>query len=178
MGIENFVAAALDQLSGGRYDVAMSLACSAVDGTTAKMPSPSNRRNNERFKSFLEANMRIITRYGFPGIEAAGIRIKCRNIPKLQTDAEGYVSIADIIYHVVRCSVVHECSIDDRIEFTDTTMIGDVDTKFRIPHYVIFGLLAAVVQSPANADIGFAPHIRARLIDERTGTTKSLRRTR
>jgi len=53
--------------------------------------------------------MRLITHYGFPGIDAGGILMKCINVPDLDTDPDGYVSIADIIYHIVRCSVIHEC---------------------------------------------------------------------
>jgi hypothetical protein len=158
MSIANFVAAAIDELGAGRYDVAMSLACSAIDGTTAKALSQS-KKSGERFKVFLEENMRLITRYGFPGIEASGIRIKCINIPDIKTDNEGYVSIADIIYHVVRCSVIHECSIDERIEFTEQTHIGDFKTKFRIPRKLIVGLLAAVVQSPNNLDESFEKRV-------------------
>jgi hypothetical protein len=158
MSIANFVDAAIDELGAGRYDVAMSLACSAIDGTTAKT-SAQSKKNGERFKAFLEENMRLITRYGFPGIEASGIRIKCSNIPDIKTDKDGYVSMADIIYHVVRCSVIHECSIDQRIEFTEQTQIGDFQNKFKIPRRLIAGLLAAVVQSPNNSDESFKTHV-------------------
>jgi hypothetical protein len=109
VSIANFVAASIDELRAGRYDVAMSLACSAVDGTTAKAAPQSKTSNNKRFKTFLEENMRLITHYGFPGIDAGGILMKCINVPDLDTDPDGYVSIADIIYHIVRCSVIHEC---------------------------------------------------------------------
>jgi hypothetical protein len=164
VSIANFVAASIDELRAHRYDVAMSLACSAVDGTTAKTSSQSEMSNNKRFKAFLEENMRLITRHGFPGIEAGGIRIKCINIPDLATDQKGYVSIADIIYHVVRCSVIHECSIDERIEFTEQTYIGDFQAKFKIPRRLIIGLLAAVVQSPKNSDELFEKDILATIL--------------
>jgi hypothetical protein len=163
MSIASFVEASINELRVGRYDVAMTLACSAVDGTTAKKLAP-NASNNERFKAFLEENMRLITCYGFPGINAGGIRIKCINIPDLKTDQDGYISIADIIYHVVRCSVIHECSIDERIEFTEQTYIGDFQTKFRIPRKLIIGLLAAVVKSPTNSHEPFDKEILAAIL--------------
>src|SRR5450631_1749520 len=163
MSIASFVEASINELRVGRYDVAMSLACSAVDGTTAKESVP-NTSNNMRFKAFIEENMRLITRYGFPGIDAGGIRIKCINIPDLKTDQDGYVSIADIIYHVVRCSVIHECSIDERIEFTEQTYIGDFQTKFKIPRRLIIGLLAAVVKSQKNSHEPFEKEILAAIL--------------
>jgi hypothetical protein len=155
LSVASFVASSIDTLHTGRYDVALSLACSAVDATSAKSASRYQATNSKRFKRFLEENMRVITMFGFPGIIAGGIQIKCRNFPNLKTDSDGYVSIADIIYHVVRCGLVHECLIDEHIEFTDQTYLGDFDCKFRIPRYLIFGLLMAVILSPSNAGEAF-----------------------
>jgi hypothetical protein len=151
MSVANFVAASIDEFHLGRYDVALSLACCAIDATSAMSASHPSMGNNKRFKLFVEQNMRVITTFGFPGIVADGIRIKCINVPDLKTDNEGYVSIADIIYHALRCSLVHECSIDERIDFTEQTYIGDFNQNFRVPKNLIFGLLMAVIISPCNA---------------------------
>ena len=151
MSLASFVAASLDELHAGRYDVALALACAAVDATAARHASVSAPSGNaKRFKGFLEDNMRVITTFGFPGIIADGIRIKCTNVPDLKTDPNGYVSVSDIIYHAVRCGLLHECVIDERIEFTKETSVGDFDRKFEIPRNVIFGLLMAVILSPLN----------------------------
>lgn len=148
MSIGTFVSASLDLLNQGRYDVALSLACSAVDATAAKIfPAESN---NARYKSFLSEHMHIVTTFGTPGLRAGGITIKCMNIPDLKTDPNGMLPLEDILYHIVRCGLVHECEIDQRLEFTERTQIGDFGEKFRIPFAVIIGLIAAVVLAKSN----------------------------
>lgn len=51
-----------------------------------------------------------------------------------------------IIYHIIRCGLVHECNIDDTISFTDTVCIGDFDKNFSVPKAIIWGLIASVEQ--------------------------------
>ena len=149
MSIGTFVCASLDLLNQGKYDVALSLACSAVDATAARVfPSKSN---NARYKSFLKDNMRIVTTFGTPGLSAGGIVIKCANVPGVKTDSNGMAPLEDILYHIVRCGLVHECELDQRLEFTERTQIGDFNEKFRVPFAIILGLIAAVVLAKPNA---------------------------
>lgn len=83
--------------------------------------------------------------YGFPGIDASRIRIKV-NVPNiaLKTDEKGYVDMEQIIYHVLRCGLVHECNIEKTIQFTEKSTIGDWNEKFYIPRDIIWGLIKAV----------------------------------
>lgn len=160
MSIENFVKASLELISNGKYDVALALACSAVDATAAKLYG-SRKNNNERYKEFLRDNMLIVTRFGFPGIQAGGIRIKCNNISDLHTDNHGMVGIEDILYHTLRCGLLHQCEIDKRIEFTTQTYIGDFSEKFRLPYQVIIGLLMAVILQEDHQAQGLAKYSRS-----------------
>lgn len=149
MSIGTFVTTSFELRAAGKYDTALSLACSAVDATAAKLYG-RNISNNERYKRFLRDKMPIVTRFGFPGIQASGIRIKCINILDLRMDQDGYVGIEDILYHTLRCGLLHQCEIDARIEFIPETYIGDFSEKFRLPHHVILGLLLAVVLEECN----------------------------
>ncbi len=149
MSIGTFVSSSLELTSKGKYDVALSLVCSAVDATSAKC-FPEGKTNNSRYKSFLMKNMRIVTTYGMPGVSAGGIRIKCINIPDLKTDTDHMVGLEDILYHVIRCGLIYQCDIEDRIEFTERTMLGDFEGKFRIPYAIIFCLIMAVILSKEN----------------------------
>ncbi len=151
MSIATFVDSSFALLDAGQYDSALALASAAVDATAKKLYG-RRLQNNERYKRFLRDKMPIVTRYGMPGIVAGGIRIKCHNIPDLKTDEEGYVGIEDILYHTLRCGLLHQCEIDERIEFIEETYIGDFSEKFRLPHHVVFGLLLAVISEPVNAD--------------------------
>ncbi len=150
MSIGTFVSSSLELMDEGKYDVALSLAYSAVDATSAKC-FPNLRTNNSRYKSFLKKNMRIVTTYGMPSVIAGGIKIKCINIPDLKTDDDNMAGLEDILYHVIRCGLIHQCEIEDRIEFTERTILGDFEGKFRIPFAIIFGLIMAVILSKENS---------------------------
>jgi hypothetical protein len=149
MSIGTFVSSSIQLLNDGRYDTALSLACSAIDATSAKR-FPHEKHNNKRYKLFLKQNMVTVTTFGMPGIVAGGIRIKCLNIPRLKTDNEGMAGIEEIIYCIIRCGLIHQCDIEDNIEFTERTMLGDFENKFKIPYAIIMGLVMAVVLSTEN----------------------------
>lgn len=148
MSIGTFVSASLDALNEGKYDIALSLACSAVDATAAKVFP--NKNNNSRYKSFLKQNMRVITTFGMPGISAAGISIKCVNVPGIKTDQNQVAPLEDILYHIVRCGLIHECELDQRLEFTERTQLGDFGNRFRIPYAIVIGLLVSVILAKEN----------------------------
>ena len=103
----------------------------------------------ERYKLFLKDHFRTISEYGFPGISADNIRIKVNaDISSLKKDANGYVDMEQIIYHVLRCGLAHSCDIENSIAFTDETLIGDWNTDvFYIPKTLIWGLIEVVNQS-------------------------------
>ena len=148
MSIAKFISGAITLNNLGQYNTAFALVCSSVDATSKKIFPTEN--NNTRNKSFIKKYFRIISTYGFPGISAGGIKIKCSNIPDLKTDNEGYVGIEDIIYHVIRCGLVHECQLDSRLQFIDQTRIGDFDKYFQLPKQTIWGLIIAVVLCEKN----------------------------
>ena len=160
MSIATFVEAAIGMQVSRRMDLALALTCSAVDATAGKVFSVGKDQkklnNNQRYKAFLRANLSLITRFGFPGIIADGIRIRY-TAPSgslaLEHDMKpinGYVGIEDVIYHTVRCGLLHACEVDQRIRFTMETIIGDFGETFSIPAAMVTGLLASVVLHPAN----------------------------
>lgn len=148
MAISNFISAGVIFHNHGKRDVSLALICSALDATAKKVFPNDN--NNQRNKKFIRKYMHIITRFGFPGVLATGIRIKCIDIPNLRTDSEGYVGIEDIIYHTIRCGLIHECEIEDLIEFTDETLIGDFNQKFKVPKELFWGLTLATILCKEN----------------------------
>lgn len=149
MSIGTFISGAIENLNKNRHDVALALVCSAVDATSSRQ-YPEIKENNKRYKQFLKNNMRIITTYGFPGITASGISIKCHNIPDIKTDSEGHTDIENILYHIIRCSLIHQCELDQQIDFVPYTHIGDFENKFRIPDSLVIGLLLSVVLAECN----------------------------
>lgn len=144
MSIQSFLNSAKLLYENNKYAEALCLVCIAIDAYSIKQYS-NNRKNNERYKVFLKDHFAIICKQGFPGIQADCIRIKV-NVPNkaLKPDQDGYVDMEQIIYHVLRCGLVHECDIDKTIQFTDTTIIGDWNESFYIPKDIIWGLIASI----------------------------------
>jgi len=161
MGIGNFISSAIKNYKDGEYNVALSLTCSALDATAKKInPSLSN---NERIKKFISDNMRIVSFFGLPGISCGGLRIGCDSIPEIKKDAQNRVGLEDIIYHAIRCNLIHECRPDPRIKFTAHTHIGDgKDGKFFLPSQILNGLIFSVLLQEANVEerVGFKMEIK------------------
>lgn len=144
MSIQSFINAAKLLYGESFYEESLCLVCSTIDAVAAQCYP--NKKVTERYKAFLKDHFRIITNVGFPGISADSIRIKVNvQVENLKRDHDGYVSMEQIIYHVLRCGLVHRCNIDSTIEFTNQTIIGDWNAdKFYIPRTLIWGLIAAV----------------------------------
>lgn len=144
MSIQSFLKAAQYLYDNNFYDEAFCLVCAALDAS-AQIQYPS-LKVGERYKKFISANFRRICDKGFPGVSADFIKIKVNfNIKNLNTDENGYASIEDIIYHVIRCGLVHDCAIDQSIKFIDSTIIGNGGKGlFFLPKSIIIGLIDAI----------------------------------
>lgn len=147
MSIQSFIEAAKILAQENYYHEALCLTCIAIDARAAQIYT--NKSVGERYKLFLKRHFRTITSIGFPGVLADVIQIKMiAKISNLKPDTDGYVDMEQIIYHVIRCGLVHNCEIEKAIIFTDRTMIEDWNThEFYIPKSLIWGLIAAIEES-------------------------------
>ena len=144
MSIYSFISASRALYANGYYNEALCLVCIAADAcVTKEYPDLSV---SVRYKKFLSQHFRTICKIGFPGIEASCIRIKAaKEIPNLNPDADGYIDLIQIIYHLLRCGLVHDCEIEKTIEFIDKTIIGNRENdKFYLPKTILWGLISAV----------------------------------
>ena len=149
MEIGNFISSAIKNYKDGQYNVALSLTCSAIDATARKI-SPS-LNNSKKIKKFISDNMRIVSFFGLPGISCGGLRINCDSIPEIKKDAQNRVGLEDIIYHAIRCNIIHECKPDPRIEFIAHTCIGgEKNGKFFLPAQILNGLIFSVLLQETN----------------------------
>ena len=144
MSVHSFLEAAQYLYRGNFYEEAFCLVCVAID-TSAQIQYPG-LKVGERYKKFISVNFREICSKGFPGVSADFIKIKVNtNVENLKLDDNGYVGMEDIIYHVIRCGLVHDCAIDQSIRFIDSTIIGDWEKGlFFLPKTLIIGLMDAV----------------------------------
>lgn len=147
MSIQSFVDAANILYINDKYNEALCLICIAIDACSVK--SDSNEKVSDKYKRFLKEHFRTICLYGFPGVEASSIRVKVNTpIENLKPDCNGYVNMEQIIYHVLRCGLVHSCDIEKSITFTEKTIIGDWNKdQFFIPKAIIQGLIASIKET-------------------------------
>ncbi len=154
--IANFVLESIKNYHESKYDIALSLVCSAIDATSKK-EYPGIDNNGKRIKKFLAENTRIISVFGLPGIACSGLRIgynpplgkENKDLIK-QKDQNGLIGLEDVIYHAIRCNIIHECKPDPGIKFIEETMIGDFDQEFYLPSRILIGLLFSVIFSSVN----------------------------
>jgi len=67
--------------------------------------------------------------------------------------AAGNIGIEDVIYHVIRCSLVHCDDKSAKITWNNAISLGiDPSENPILNHQLIWGLIGAVVLSPANSD--------------------------
>ena len=120
MSIQSFIQAAQLLYENNYFDEGLCLVCCAIDASAAQ--NHPQLSVGDRYKQFISRHFRTISKFGFPGIEASKIRIKLNcQIEGLKPDKDGYVDITQIIYHTIRCGLVHSCTVDNSIIFSCST---------------------------------------------------------
>ncbi len=136
MAIGDRVKECIDKVNIGDFENALIQLSIAFDAT-AKREYPK-LKVGERFKKFLRDNQDIITFFTF----ATNMFIDCV--------FDGY-TLEDIIYHVLRCGLLHEGSIPDEIEFVDEIVLGRPGGRWRFPKTYVWGGLLAIIGAKSNA---------------------------
>lgn len=120
----------------------------AIDGT-AKKEYPGNK-TSFRCKKFLKENLPFVMWSLTNGTPST-----CKDF-KFEFSGEGkpsgYTSFEDIVYSVLRCSLLHEGEMPDKVTFTDESYIRMLDGKIKFPIALIGSLLFSVIASPANSN--------------------------
>lgn len=118
----------------------------AIDGT-AKKEYPG-KKTSYRCKLFLRKNLPFVL-----WSLTNGTPSECTDIKFEFSDdgyPNGYTSFEDIIYKVLRCSLLHEGEMPEKVIFTNKNYIGMINGKMQFPIALIGSLLFAVIASPSN----------------------------
>ena len=135
----------------GEREIALALtpACIALD-VTAQRYTGAKRSSRGSYKKFIQDHLWLITYMGFPGLMATTVRVPF-NHPDVKPDAAGSVGVEDIIYHVIRCSLVHSDEKAAKIVWNKPIALGlDPSGNLVLSENLVWGLLGAVVFSPVN----------------------------
>lgn len=154
MSIAKRVEDAIEKLTSEDADGALIPCSIAIDATAQKIYGKPGRGS---FKGFIRDNMKLITRIAFNGttIENLNLNVPQRVLeatPEMKTNSDGLCGVDEILYHVVRCGLLHQATLPQgfHIHFQDRGGIKVENDHLEISGSIILGLLIAVVCSSVN----------------------------
>lgn len=152
MTISELVQEAIRHLSSGDPEQALVQVSIAID-KTSQQECPTLKQTGPRYKQFLHDNLQLIGGAAI-GIWATGFfRVNYRH-PEITPDAQGYATLEQIVYHAVRCGLLHAGELPKDIQFTTERKmrVDPATNSLLLPYSLIIGLVLAVVGAPTNAD--------------------------
>ena len=147
MAVADRIKEAVDKMNLGESINALIQVCIAVDAT-AKKEYPGYKVG-KRIKGFLRNNQGFLTRVAFGNIEVQG-DIELQFVSK--NGKQEALTLQEVLYKLVRCSLVHEGELSDRVQITPNLILGfSKEGKFLLAHGLIWGMIIAVIGSPVNS---------------------------
>ena len=147
MSISKRVAEAVEKMAQNNAEGALLPISAAVEATATKH---FNRRGRKSYKDFIHDNLGLITKVAF-GSSVMNINLKYDH-PDLETGPDGLCTIQDILYHIVRCGLVHSAELPPTLKFVDENKFQVKNELLVLPSSLVYGLIAAVVVCPENTD--------------------------
>lgn len=139
----------IDHMTQGKIALALTPACIALD-ITSQRHAGAKRSGRALFKRFVQEYLWLITYVGFPGLMASTVRVPFSHTD-VKPDAAGTVGIEDIIYHVIRCSLIHADERSSKVVWNKAIALGlDQKGNLVLNQGLVWGLLSAVVFAPVN----------------------------
>lgn len=139
---------AIDYMEKNQLEHALTATCIALD-ITAQEISGKEKSARSDFKKFLSDYLWIIQYMGIPGIMGQSIKIGFSH-PNIKPDINGNCRIEDIVYHVIRCKLIHSTGLDSKIRWQNNSFGIDASGNLILPNKFIWGLIGAIVFCPQN----------------------------
>ena len=144
LNVKKRVKEAFDHLRSGNVEGALLPALVAVDASAAAQATHKQKGNRKRYIEYLEKHINPLL---FPGLV-----MRFEGLGSKENANAG--SFCELLYEYLRCSMLHEGKIDDRISFdattTDSLTLGNVGGRFVISGYIVKVILLGILQDPAN----------------------------
>ena len=137
---------AIDEVGKNHFEEALLQAAIAID-VTAKNYFKSAKSSKSNYKQLLKDYSWLIELMAFQGINLDDSRFG--NYP---IDGISEPSFQDLIYHTVRCNLVHGEGVPENFEFSDGNIFSMRKNHLILPKNLIWGLLAVVVFCSANSN--------------------------
>lgn len=118
----------------------------AIDGTAKKLyPGITT---TERCKRFLRENLSFVF-----WVITSGVPNKVRGFSLEVRGSDGAcetIGFEDLVYKVMRCSLLHEGVLSEKVEFINIPCISTLNGKIQFPLALVGALLFAVIASSAS----------------------------
>jgi len=140
---------AIDHMGKGEIMRALTPACIALD-ITSQRHAGAKRSGRAIFKRFVTEHMWLISYLGFPGLMSSIVRVPFSH-PDVKPDAAGTVGIDDIVYHIIRCGLIHSDETSAKIVWSSALALGlDNHGNLVLHQDLVWALIATVVFAPVN----------------------------
>ncbi|MFZ3071674.1 MAG: hypothetical protein WA162_00320 [Thermodesulfobacteriota bacterium] len=151
MSIGKRVSEALLKLDQTDYEGALIPICISVAATSTK-EYPTLIKDNEKYKAFLRDNVDIITLAGIGIIIKGGVVFKFSDTSIKHPTVAGQATWDELLYHAVRCNLIHEAGLGSKIIFKEGNTIGLLDNAILLPAELLQGMIFAVIGSISNVN--------------------------
>ena len=140
---------AIDYMDQGKIELALTPTCIALDMTAQSYYAKQNSSKKD-YKNYVKEYFWLITYMGLPGILSNSLKIPFIH-PNVALDADGFCSLEEIIYHVIRCGLVHSTGVDPKIKWNNVISLGlDESGNLLLSSKLIWGLIGSVIFSDIN----------------------------
>ena len=139
MGIGKRVKEAIEKMQTADPEAAWIPTSIALDAT-AKKEYPNVKKVGERYKKFIHENFRLISRLSFGGVTIGRMHLGYQH-PDIKIDDKGTCSIEEILYHAVRCGLLHEGNLPKNLRFVRRNIIQRKEGVLILPSSMIYGII-------------------------------------
>lgn len=141
----------IDHMEKGEIELALSDVCIAIDITAQKYYGEA-RSSASCYKKFLKENIWMIVATGMGTLIADAIKIPFKQ-KDIKNDDQGYCTLEEIIYHVMRCGLVHGTGEDSKIVWNNRIPLAlDKDGNLNLSPSFIWGFALCVITCPVNRE--------------------------
>ena len=139
----------IDHMSKGEIELALSDICIAIDITSQKYYNEPNS-SASCYKRFLKENIWMIVVTGMGSLITEAVKLPFTH-KDIKSDYEGYCTLEQIIYHVMRRGLIHGTGEESKIVWnTNVPLAIDKDQNLNISPSFIWGLALCVITCPVN----------------------------
>ncbi|MEJ1296898.1 MAG: hypothetical protein RPU34_07195 [Candidatus Sedimenticola sp. (ex Thyasira tokunagai)] len=147
---------AIDHMGRNEIYAALEHACNAVD-VTSQRRFESTKSGRKIFKDLIEEYHWLVEFMSIGGINLDETVFENFPITEAVKKPIEKPKFYDLMYHVVRCGLIHSDSLEKGFSFHKENTILLADREITFPASVVWGLLAIVVFCPENREEETAP---------------------